>query len=211
MNKPAPKEPSMDEILSSIRQIIADDDAAAPKKPAGLGTSPLVAPALGQGVTTSSITGRVTDTEGNPLAEATVVAIHVPSGTRYRAIVRPTGAFDLPNLRVGGPYTITASFIGMEQGVRRDVFLELGQPFRADRSSLARRSMNVGPCWANRTDPAGKFWTNTPLLACRHTSTTSSISSVRPRYRSVSSAHSASMGFLRRAITTFRSQRRRPP
>lgn len=33
MNKPAPKEPSMDEILSSIRQIIADDDAAvAPRK-----------------------------------------------------------------------------------------------------------------------------------------------------------------------------------
>jgi uncharacterized protein len=28
MNKPAAKEPSMDEILSSIRQIIADDDAA---------------------------------------------------------------------------------------------------------------------------------------------------------------------------------------
>lgn len=28
MNKPATKEPSMDEILSSIRQIIADDDAA---------------------------------------------------------------------------------------------------------------------------------------------------------------------------------------
>ena len=35
MNKPAPKEPSMDEILSSIRQIIADDDAAvAPNMPA---------------------------------------------------------------------------------------------------------------------------------------------------------------------------------
>ena len=29
MNKPAAKEPSMDEILSSIRQIISDDDAAA--------------------------------------------------------------------------------------------------------------------------------------------------------------------------------------
>jgi cell pole-organizing protein PopZ len=29
MNKPAPQEPSMDEILSSIRQIIADDDAGA--------------------------------------------------------------------------------------------------------------------------------------------------------------------------------------
>jgi cell pole-organizing protein PopZ len=34
MNKAAPKEPSMDEILSSIRQIIADDDAAAePRRP----------------------------------------------------------------------------------------------------------------------------------------------------------------------------------
>jgi uncharacterized protein len=31
MNKPAPKEPSMDEILSSIRQIIADDDAGSRK------------------------------------------------------------------------------------------------------------------------------------------------------------------------------------
>ena len=34
MNKPATKEPSMDEILSSIRQIIADDDAAAAPAPA---------------------------------------------------------------------------------------------------------------------------------------------------------------------------------
>src|SRR3569623_1004812 len=34
MNKPATKEPSMDEILSSIRQIIADDDAAVAAPPA---------------------------------------------------------------------------------------------------------------------------------------------------------------------------------
>ena len=45
MNKPAPKEPSMDEILSSIRQIIADDDAGgAPRRTSGLGASPLVQP-----------------------------------------------------------------------------------------------------------------------------------------------------------------------
>lgn len=45
MNKPAPKEPSMDEILSSIRQIIADDDAGgAPKRASGLGAAPLVQP-----------------------------------------------------------------------------------------------------------------------------------------------------------------------
>ena len=33
MNKPVAKEPSMDEILSSIRQIIADDDAGVTKQP----------------------------------------------------------------------------------------------------------------------------------------------------------------------------------
>ena len=44
MNKPAPKEPSMDEILSSIRQIIADDDAgAAPRKPAPPAVAPIAA------------------------------------------------------------------------------------------------------------------------------------------------------------------------
>ena len=41
MNKPAPKEPSMDEILSSIRQIIADDDAAgAPRRPSAQSAPP---------------------------------------------------------------------------------------------------------------------------------------------------------------------------
>lgn len=41
MNKPAHKEPSMDEILSSIRQIIADDDAAgAPRRPSAQSAPP---------------------------------------------------------------------------------------------------------------------------------------------------------------------------
>jgi cell pole-organizing protein PopZ len=42
MNKPAPKEPSMDEILSSIRQIIADDDAAPSGRRTDLVSSPAV-------------------------------------------------------------------------------------------------------------------------------------------------------------------------
>jgi cell pole-organizing protein PopZ len=40
MSKPATKEPSMDEILSSIRQIIADDDAASVAKPAPVAAKP---------------------------------------------------------------------------------------------------------------------------------------------------------------------------
>ena len=44
MNKPAPKEPSMDEILSSIRQIIADDDAAAAPVRAPVAATPAPLP-----------------------------------------------------------------------------------------------------------------------------------------------------------------------
>lgn len=40
MNKPAAKEPSMDEILSSIRQIIADDDEGAPPRRPSLQVAP---------------------------------------------------------------------------------------------------------------------------------------------------------------------------
>lgn len=44
MNKPAQKEPSMDEILSSIRQIIADDDAAVTPRPAAVAAATSLAP-----------------------------------------------------------------------------------------------------------------------------------------------------------------------
>lgn len=54
MNKPAPKEPSMDEILSSIRQIIADDDAAgAPRRPSIQAAPPPMQAAPARGISES--------------------------------------------------------------------------------------------------------------------------------------------------------------
>ncbi len=97
-------------------------------------TAVLVAPpeVLAQGVTTSAMTGFVTSLEGAPLAEATVVAQHLPSGTQYRAVSRTGGAYSLPNLRVGGPYTITATLIGYKPATEDSVFLSLGQTLRLD-------------------------------------------------------------------------------
>ena len=94
----------------------------------------LVAPgrAHAQGVTTAAVSGFVTDDTGTPLPGANVVAVHEPSGTQYGAAVRTGGAYNLPNLRVGGPYTVTVTFVGFETQSERGITLSLGQNLRLD-------------------------------------------------------------------------------
>ena len=91
-----------------------------------------------QGVTTSAIDGFVSSQDGAPVADATVLAVHLPSGTEYRAVVRAGGAYTIPNMRVGGPYRVTASFIGFEPSTEDNVFLILGQTRRVDFKLTAR-------------------------------------------------------------------------
>lgn len=81
----------------------------------------------GQGVTTASIEGVVLSMTNAPLGNANVVAIHTPSGTRYGAVSRPDGRFNLPNMRTGGPYIITASYVGYENDESTNVYLSLGE------------------------------------------------------------------------------------
>lgn len=65
-----------------------------------------------QGVTTGSMSGVVTDTANQPVAGASVIAIHTPSGTNYEAETRTDGRFSIPNMRVGGPYFVTVTYAG---------------------------------------------------------------------------------------------------
>ncbi len=88
--------------------------------------------AFAQGVTTASMTGVVTDGEGNGLVGATVIAVHTPSGTKYGALSRDGGRYDLPNLRVGGPYTVTISYTTFGKVETEGIFLRLGESFRRD-------------------------------------------------------------------------------
>jgi hypothetical protein len=62
-------------------------------------------------VTTSSITGTVKGDNGQLLAGATVTAVHLPSGTQYSTISSKDGVFNLPGLRVGGPYQVTIAVV----------------------------------------------------------------------------------------------------
>ena len=64
-----------------------------------------------QSVTTGSITGIVSDGQ-KPVAGASVIAIHEPSGTSYDATTQKDGRYSIPNMRIGGPYTLTVTFVG---------------------------------------------------------------------------------------------------
>lgn len=81
-------------------------------------------------VTTSSITGKIIDNTGAGLAGATISAKHIPSGTVYNTTSRKDGLFDIAGLRIGGPYTITVSFIGYATQTVDSVTLSLGEPYQ---------------------------------------------------------------------------------
>ncbi|RMG59439.1 MAG: hypothetical protein D6722_22310, partial [Bacteroidetes bacterium] len=78
------------------------------------------------------MSGTVVDTDGSGLEGATIVATHTPTGTKYGAIAREGGRFNLPNMRVGGPYLISVSYTGYTRLEVEGVFLRLGEEFRQD-------------------------------------------------------------------------------
>ena len=80
-------------------------------------------------VTTSAISGTVTDAERQALAGATVIAVHVPSGSRYGTATDAQGHFTIQGMRTGGPYTVEISFIGFRTVEIRNISLELGATF----------------------------------------------------------------------------------
>lgn len=80
-----------------------------------------------QGITTASFNGKVTDQNGQPLEGANVTAVHNPSGTFFGSATRVDGRFNIPNIRVGGPYTITVSYIGYKKETVGDIYLRLGE------------------------------------------------------------------------------------
>ena len=77
-------------------------------------------------ITTSAISGVVKNDKNDQLVGATIHATHLPTGTVYTATTNKSGVYVLPAVRVGGPYTIHASFVGFRKGEAVDVNTQLG-------------------------------------------------------------------------------------
>ena len=81
--------------------------------------------------TTSEIRGTVSS-EKVGLAGANVTAVHQPTGTKYTTTTRSDGRYNLPGLRIGGPYTLTVTYVGFKNESQDKINLSLGQSFDGD-------------------------------------------------------------------------------
>lgn len=81
--------------------------------------------------TTSEIHGQVKDGQTG-VPGAVIIALHNPTGTKYMTTTRKDGRYNVPNVRVGGPYTISVSYIGYKDQKIENVTLSLGQEYTGD-------------------------------------------------------------------------------
>ncbi|MFN7915974.1 MAG: carboxypeptidase regulatory-like domain-containing protein [Vicinamibacterales bacterium] len=86
----------------------------------------LATPSAAQGVTTAAVTGVVKDSQGAVVPGATIVAVHEPSGTTYTGVSQGDGRYNIPGMRVGGPYKITAELQGFGTEEKTNITLNLG-------------------------------------------------------------------------------------
>ena len=85
-------------------------------------------------VTTSSLNGKISDSKGEPVAGAAVIAIHTPSGTQYFAVANNEGLFYINGMRAGGPYSVEVSCLGYHSVTYTDVTLQLAEAFAINAS-----------------------------------------------------------------------------
>ena len=90
-----------------------------------LATLMAMSSAMGQN-TSAALSGRVTDSAGNPVADASVEIVHMPSNTSIKVTTNAEGRFIAQGLRVGGPFGVSAEKNGAT-GQKSDVYLQLAQ------------------------------------------------------------------------------------
>ena len=77
-------------------------------------------------VTTATITGVVKNSNSAAVGGATVVVEYPDAGIRQTIVTLTDGRFTVPNLRVGGPYSVTVTSIGYRLSKLDNLFLDLG-------------------------------------------------------------------------------------
>ena len=77
-------------------------------------------------VTTSAISGTIRDASNEVLIGATIEAVHLPSGTSYGTSTDVDGLYRISGMRIGGPYSVTVSYVGYATKNQTNIILNLG-------------------------------------------------------------------------------------
>ena len=78
-------------------------------------------------VTTATLSGLIKNKKSEPLSGATVKVVYAEAGIEINVLSKADGRFTIPNLRVGGPYKVTASYVNYQTTSTENLYLELGQ------------------------------------------------------------------------------------
>jgi len=81
-------------------------------------------------ITVSAMDGKITDSKGEAVPGAVVVAIHTPSGTQYHAVTNETGNYFINGMRAGGPYNVQISCLGYRTTVYEGITIQLAEPYK---------------------------------------------------------------------------------
>lgn len=82
-------------------------------------------------ITTSSISGNVSDGK-NPIQEAVVTVVHVPTGQHYYVFTNQRGNYIINNILVGGPYTVRIERLNYKTVIIQDIVAPLGETVVVD-------------------------------------------------------------------------------
>ena len=88
----------------------------------------VTAAAVNAQITTSSMAGQVSGTDGEDIIGATIRVTHEPSGTTYNAVTNADGRWAIQGMRVGGPYTVKISYIGYAERTIRALTCSSAKP-----------------------------------------------------------------------------------
>lgn len=93
-------------------------------------------------VTTGGVTGRVVDSTGAPVADATVEVQNTETGLRRTVTVNQDGLYTVVGLEPGSGYRVTIRAIGYRPEAREGVRIPLATTVRAD-ATLVRQAVQI--------------------------------------------------------------------
>lgn len=97
-------------------------------------------------ITSAVISGKVIDQKGAPLPGVSIMAVNTSTGTKYGAQSNIDGRYNISNVNAGGPYTITATFIGFKKEERANITVSLGTlvlNFKMSDASTELKTVNI--------------------------------------------------------------------